>query len=63
MALKGANKLEYVQMMKAEAKVMANFDHVNVVKLIGLQNTPFKIIMEYMQHGDLLDALKVLFYV
>ncbi|XP_018568396.1 ephrin type-A receptor 4a-like [Anoplophora glabripennis] len=57
-ALKGANNSKFVKMMKEEAKVMTNFDHDNVVKFFGVQETPFKIIMEYMQHGDLLDALR-----
>ncbi|KAJ8913693.1 hypothetical protein NQ315_007410 [Exocentrus adspersus] len=47
------------EMLKEEAVVMAKFDHANVVRLLGVQKKPFKLVIEYMVHGDLLDAVKL----
>ena len=43
-----------------EAKSMANFDHENIVKLIGicLDNDPNFLILELMEGGDLLTYLR-----
>ena len=37
-----------------EAAIMCQFDHKNVIKLLGIvTEAPITIILEYMPHGDL----------
>lgn len=42
-----------------EAAIMTNFDHANIVKLIGIINsTPLGIIQEYLSLGSLIEYLR-----
>ncbi|KAJ8946130.1 hypothetical protein NQ314_008951 [Rhamnusium bicolor] len=42
-----------------EAKIMAQFDHENVVNILAFQENPPIIAMEYMEWGCLIDALEI----
>ena len=44
----------------SEAIVMSNFDHLNVLPVLGvcLNNNPFFLILELMEAGDLLAFLR-----
>ena len=55
----GATQYEVVEFLK-EAKLMNNFKHKHILKLIGvcLDNDPNFIIMELMEEGDLLSYLR-----
>ena len=48
------------EMLLSEAALMAQFDHINVIKLIGVVTVgnPVLVVMEYCEHGALESYLK-----
>src|SRR6266487_5194547 len=56
---KGATEKEKAEFLK-EAKIMGNFNHENIMKLLGicLDNNPNFLILELMEGGDLLKYLR-----
>ena len=48
------DRLKFLQ----EAAIMCQFDHKNVIKLLGVvTEAPITIVLEYMSHGDLRQLL------
>ena len=63
-AVKCLHDCEMEEALKAfvhEARIMAKFDHPNIVRLFGVSlcNSPYYLIFEYMPEGDLLDYLQL----
>lgn len=49
---------KYEDMLFNEAKIMAQFDHKNVVKLLAFQKSPLKVVMEYLELKNLELAIQ-----
>ena len=48
------DKLRFLQ----EAAIMCQFDHKNIIQLLGVvTEAPITIVLEYMVHGDLRQLL------
>ncbi|XP_018564496.1 tyrosine-protein kinase CSK-like [Anoplophora glabripennis] len=57
-AVKEAKNTNASEALLHEAKIMAGLDHKNVVKLVGFQKSPMRIVMEHVQGGNLKAAIE-----
>lgn len=58
-AIKVASNDKSSNILLEEAKIMARLDHVNVVKILMFQRQPMKIVMEFVEGGDLRRVIEV----
>jgi hypothetical protein len=49
-----AQHLDFVR----EVQVMCNLDHPCLVRLLGVTNAPFRMVLEFIEHGDLYSWTK-----
>lgn len=58
-AIKAAKDEGSGDVLLGEAKIMAGLDHKNVIKILAFQKAPAKVVMEFVEGGNLRGAVEV----